>query len=341
MLTNSLPRNAASRPTVNGYARRSPQAGALLPINGSSLGRRRESNVREARSSTNAVTSTLEIAPGDAVKRRTVAWPGMTAEIVQATRREKIECRFRGPVHMLAVCEQGARSDGETFIEGLPRSALRDLKKKLTFVPAGHEYREWQEPRILSRVVYFYFDPGKISVLSPTDVADLAPRLYFEDAALWDTALKLTTLIESASVDNQRYLEAVGLVLAHELARLDSGLPPVQAPIRGGLAAWQQRVIATHIEEHLADQIPLATLAQLARLSPCYFCRAFKQSFGMPPHRYHTSRRIERAKELLAKPAHSVTEVGSAVGFSDTSSFTTAFRKWTGFTPTAYRRSFE
>jgi AraC family transcriptional regulator len=97
--------------------------------------------------------------------------------------------------------------------------------------------------------------------------------------------------------------------------------------------------VVAYIEEHLDEQILLATLAGLARLSPYYFCRAFKQSFGIPPHRYHTRRRIERAKTLLAKPNPSVTEIGLAVGFSETSSFTAAFRKATGLTPTAYHRS--
>lgn len=60
---------------------------------------------------------------------------------------------------------------------------------------------------------------------------------------------------------------------------------------------------------------------------------------AMPPHRYHSSRRIEHAKILLAKPASSVTDVGWTVGFTETSSFTAAFRKATGLTPTAYRRS--
>ena len=82
-----------------------------------------------------------------------------------------------------------------------------------------------------------------------------------------------------------------------------------------------------------------ATLAQLVRLSPYYFCRAFKQSFSIPPHRYHTGQRIERAKTLLAKSDPSVTDIGFAVGFSQTSSFTAAFRKATGLTPTAYHRS--
>ena len=89
----------------------------------------------------------------------------------------------------------------------------------------------------------------------------------------------------------------------------------------------------------MAEPILLATLAELAGLSTYHFCRAFKQSFGLPPHRYHTSRRIEHAKTLLAKPALSVTNIGMRVGFSETSSFTAAFRKATGLTPSAYHRS--
>jgi len=112
-----------------------------------------------------------------------------------------------------------------------------------------------------------------------------------------------------------------------------------QAFAKGGLAAWQQRAVTAYVEEHLAEPILLATLARLARLSPYYFCRAFKQSFGMPPHRYQTSRRMEYAKLLLAKRAVSVTEIGIMLGFSSTSSFTAAFRRETGTTPTDYRRN--
>jgi AraC family transcriptional regulator len=282
----------------------------------------------------------VEVYPSDVVKRRAVTWNGMAAEIVQATMRERIEFRFRGPLHLLAVCDQGMRSDGDTFVEGLPRSRLRDVRRKLTFVPAGHEYYEWQEPRVLTRVVYFYFDPAKMPMHPETGVAPapLAPRLFFEDAALSDTALKLMRLIESAGSDSSPYFEALGIVLAHELVRLNTGAPRIEAPVRGGLAAWQQRTVTDYIEEHLARQISLTTLAQLVRLSPYYFCRAFKQSFGIPPHRYHSSRRIEHAKTLLAKPASSVTDIGLTVGFSETSSFSAAFRKATGLTPTAYRR---
>jgi AraC family transcriptional regulator len=80
-------------------------------------------------------------------------------------------------------------------------------------------------------------------------------------------------------------------------------------------------------------------MANLVRLSSFYFCRAFKQSFGTPPHRYHINQRIERAKTLLANPARSVSEIALAVGFSETSSFSAAFRQTTGIAPSDYRRS--
>jgi len=91
-------------------------------------------------------------------------------------------------------------------------------------------------------------------------------------------------------------------------------------PTRGSLAVWQQRIVATYIEEHLAEAISLHALAKLVDLSPYYFCRAFKQSFGIPPHRYHVNRRIERAKALLGERESSVTDVALEVGFSETSS---------------------
>jgi len=244
----------------------------------------------------------VQITPRDLVKRRAVASHGMTAEIVQATRSERIEYRYRGPLHMLAVYEQGVRRDGVTFVEGLSRSNLRDLRNKLTFVPAGHEYHECQDLRALSRVTFFYFDPAKMPVLSDTGDIDPCARPILRNAALWDTALKLTKVIESAIADNRLYLEALGIVSRARTGAPRSGTTRAQTLVRGGLAAWQQRIVTDYIEDHVADQISLATLAKMVRLSPYHFWRAFKQSFGIPPHRYHTSRRIERAKTLLASP---------------------------------------
>ena len=157
---------------------------------------------------------------------------------------------------------------------------------------------------------------------------------------MWSTVLKLKKSLESRAPLDQSYVEALGVVLVHELVRLNRDVASVDPPVQGGLAPWQQRTVAAYIEEHLAEPISLATLATLVRLSPHHFCRAFKRSFGVPPHRYHNGRRMERAKSLLVKRGSSVTDTGLTIGFSETSSFSAAFRRETGLTPTEYRRNF-
>jgi AraC family transcriptional regulator len=124
----------------------------------------------------------------------------------------------------------------------------------------------------------------------------------------------------------------------HELIRPERTMTTVAKPLRGGLQAWQQKRVVEFIEEHIAEDVSLAVLAELADLSLYHFARAFKQSFGAPPHRYHMMRRMDRARCLLQRPALSVTEIGIQIGFRETSSFTRAFRKLTGLTPTEYRR---
>jgi AraC family transcriptional regulator len=55
----------------------------------------------------------------------------MTAETVQSTSQANVKYRFRAPMHLLVAYEEGERSDGETFVEGLPRSTLRNFARKL------------------------------------------------------------------------------------------------------------------------------------------------------------------------------------------------------------------
>jgi AraC family transcriptional regulator len=283
-----------------------------------------------------AADRVVQISPPDAVSRRTAKWPGMEVEIVQANRRGRIDYRSCAPFPMLVVHERGVRQDGCTIIDGLPKSTLQDCRRKLVFVPAGHKYDDWHEQRMLSRVVFFHLNPAQLAI-SPElsySISSLAPRLFFQNDALMETALKLTALIESGGADHRLYIEALGVVLTHELVRINAG-----ASINGGLGAWQRRKVLDYIEEHIAEPISLAALAQLVGLSASYFCRAFRQSFGMPPQRYQSNQRIERARILLANHFASVTDVSLTVGYGNASSFCTAFRRITGLSPSAYRRN--
>ena len=283
-----------------------------------------------------ASKAAIVISPADSVTRRRFSWRGMAAETIRATRHGRLEMRFRAPLHLLILLESGSRSEGSTYVEGLRLSALRDYKRKLVFVPAGREYVDHQETRDLPRITCFYFDqnafPGGGEVAPP-------PRVFIDDAELLKTAFRLTSALERPQAHDWAYCEALGVVLAHDLVRLGQRGRRPERSVHGGLAAWQEQAAKRHIDERLADHVSLAALAALVRLSPCHFSRAFKQSFGMPPHRFHIHRRIERAKELLADPGRSVTEIAISVGFSSASSFNGAFRKTTGVTPSEYRRT--
>jgi AraC family transcriptional regulator len=284
--------------------------------------------------------SIVEISPPDIADRRLANWGAIQADTVKVTRRETFEYGFQARRHLLIAYERAERDDGETLIEGLPKSTLREFNCKLSFVPAGHRFYGWQTPRVLTRVTYFYidlqdpmFDPGS-GITCPM----ISPRLFFFDQAVWDTALKLKAEVGNSDPRSRQYAEALSLVLIHELIRLERTTSAAARPLRGGLPAWQQKRIVEFIEEHIAEEISLAALADLADLSLYHFARAFKQSFGAPPHRYHMARRMDRARRLLQGPALSVTQIGIQLGFRETSSFTRAFRKFTGLTPTEYRR---
>jgi AraC family transcriptional regulator len=284
--------------------------------------------------------SIVKISPPDIVCRRLANWGAIQADAVKITRRETFEYGFQARRHLLIAYERAERHEGETLIEGLPKSTLREFNCKLSLVPAGHRFYGWQTPRVLTRVTYFYIDfqDPLLDLESGITLPTISPRLFFFDQAIWDTALKLKAEVGNSDPASRQYAEALSLVLMHELIRLERTTSGAAKPLRGGLPVWQQKRAVEFIEEHLAEEVSLATLAEFVDLSLFHFARAFKNSFGVPPHRYHMARRMDRAKSLLQKPALSVTEIGIQIGFRETSSFTRAFRRYTGLTPTEYRR---
>lgn len=88
------------------------------------------------------------------------------------------------------------------------------------------------------------------------------------------------------------------------------------------------------------EQLTVADLARAAGLSPAYFSREFRRTFGEPPHHYLLTRRLERAAALLRDTDRPVAEICFAVGLASVGSFTTTFRRVYGRSPLAYRASF-
>src|SRR5882757_7038631 len=187
--------------------------------------------------------SIVDISPSEILRRNSASWSGFHVETVQVTQHTPFEYGFRAPCHLLIVPELGERYDGETFVEGLPRSTLRDFTRKLIFVPAGHDFRGWHKPRALPRATYFYIDPcGPLAdpALRFGEI-EFKPRLFFYDRNLWETALKLKSQVENPGAMHRQYAEALGIALTHELIRINGGAALREPVSRGGLASWQQK----------------------------------------------------------------------------------------------------
>jgi AraC family transcriptional regulator len=121
-----------------------------------------------------------------------------------------------------------------------------------------------------------------------------------------------------------------------DLREVATDRQPVRKP--RGLSARRLKAVLGYIRENLHAALTLRELAEIAHLSPYHFARRFKDSTGLPPHRYVIARRIERAKELLrGEDDLSLAQVAARVGFWDQGHFTRHFKRLVGVTPKRFR----
>ena len=81
------------------------------------------------------------------------------------------------------------------------------------------------------------------------------------------------------------------------------------------------------------EEWPVRRLARVSGVSEAHFARSFKEAFGIPPHRYLLTRRIERASALLRDTDLSITDIAFQTGWSSLGTFGRTFRDVTGESP--------
>jgi AraC family transcriptional regulator len=108
---------------------------------------------------------------------------------------------------------------------------------------------------------------------------------------------------------------------------------------RGGLMTWQLNRLVDYIETHLAKKMTARELSELINLSHGQMCRAFKVSVGVAPFQYISRRRVELACSLMKTAKEPLSQIALACGLCDQSHFCRVFRRMTGMSPSAWRRS--
>ena len=123
----------------------------------------------------------------------------------------------------------------------------------------------------------------------------------------------------------------------------DAAIPLEEASLGGsvprGLAPWQVRKIRTHLAANLTDGSTTRDLAEIVRLSPYHFSRAFRRSFGDSPHHYLLRLRIERSQGLMLTTQSTLANIALDCGLVDQAHFGKLFRQFVGESPAAWRRA--
>ena len=105
----------------------------------------------------------------------------------------------------------------------------------------------------------------------------------------------------------------------------------------GGLRPSAFRQVRQYIVAHLDEDLSNHVLAELVGLSTYHFARAFRQSAGVPPHRFVLQNRVALVKHLLAETELPLAQIAIAAGFTDQSHCTRRFRQFVGITPSRFR----
>lgn len=247
------------------------------------------------------------------------------------------EYAWQGKAHYLALHDLQLR-DGELRTEGQGPDRARDLRGRITFLPAESRTWGWCVPAATKNsFTALYFDPRSMDEEMARRFSDVAivPRVHFSDPALFITLTKLRNALRAPDEVEKAYLDSLLSLCALEVCQL---LKHHETPavLPGRLSPLQERRLYDYVEAHLDSDIGLEDLARAAGLSRFHLIRTFKTTTGTTPYQYLLTRRIERACGLLREGRLTAEAVAQKVGFKSSSHFIRRFRQLNGTTPGVY-----
>ncbi len=152
----------------------------------------------------------------------------------------------------------------------------------------------------------------------------VALRLCLEDKTLWGAiSTDMGAITGSAPTHGAHPSRGVTPLHRGSALCLETGGPDLAAI--AFFDARRQADVCVYLDESLVGQIPMAALAQLVRLSQCYFGQTFKRSFGFLPQGFRIGLRIVARPEWAAVRELSVRDFALTVDFVATGAVTTAF----------------
>jgi AraC family transcriptional regulator len=240
--------------------------------------------------------------------------------------------------HVVAVHVGGAIS-AEMWWPGKRYTRHRIAPGNVHVFPAGMPYAcRWSA----RHAIVIDIAPEFVESVAGRDLdqrhREVRPAFGTDDDLVAHLALALAEEVRAGTPGGSLYGEGLGTALVAHLLRFHG---VVTRRVRGvrALSAAELGRVKQYIGDNLETNLSLQELADVVGMNLYRFVRSFKQSTGVPPHRYVLQQRIERAKSLLANSEVPIVEVALRAGFAGQSNFSTAFHRLTSITPRRYREA--
>jgi AraC-like DNA-binding protein len=267
------------------------------------------------------------------------------AALLTFDKREAAELEFSSQSHLIILLPDGI-AGGCDWSNGSQTGKLSSvLPNTILFNPARAYLRIRKRTSQPCRILLLSIDPALVNRLGVGDVnvADLHFRqqIGIEDQAVRLTLAAIKQEIEAPGLNSRLYIDSLLMMLLTQLMRCASNFAAPRQPayVKGGLPNWRLKRALELLETARTKTPSLAELARPLRLHPTSFCRAFKQSTGLSPHRYLLEHRVNRAKEMMKDRKRTLTEIALDCGFGSSSQFSIVFKRITGISPRNYRSS--
>jgi AraC family transcriptional regulator len=208
----------------------------------------------------------------------------------------------------------------------------------VSVIPPGEDCRvQCQRPAetLVLQMSLDYFREKAGAVLG-AEVPGLVVRYACLDPFIREVGKALQDQLRHDPLPNAAFLEPLAAVMAVHLARY-YGATACNVASPAGLAHHKLKQVQSFVDEHIAESVHVGRLAAAVHMSPFHFAHMFKVTTGQPPHMYVMIQRVERAKSLLSESELPLIDVAVQSGFRTQGHFTGVFRRYTGFTPRAFR----
>ncbi|MEL6927945.1 MAG: AraC family transcriptional regulator [Cyanobacteria bacterium J06600_6] len=188
------------------------------------------------------------------------------------------------------------------------------------------------QPNLLRKIAI------KTASLNP-DRIELMPILKQHDDRIEQLAQLFLTEMQNQEFGSQLYLESLSNLLGVHLLRNYCTFKPKFRTYADGLSNYKLRQAIDYIQSNLDKKLSLETMANQVNMSKYYFATQFKQAMGVSPYQYAIAQRLAKAKQLLKKGKHTLSEIALDCGFASQSHFNQVFRQHVGTTPKRYQQN--